>query len=57
MLENRVIRIFGSTRDEVRVGWKKPQNKELHNFYCSNIIKEIKWKRMRWVGHVVCKER
>jgi hypothetical protein len=34
-------------------GWKKLHNEELHNLYPSpNIIKMIKSRRMRWVGHV-----
>jgi hypothetical protein len=31
--ENRALRrIFGPKREEVRVGWKKLHNEELHNF-------------------------
>jgi hypothetical protein len=34
-------------------GWRKLHNKELHNLYSSpNIIRVIKSRRMRWVGHV-----
>jgi hypothetical protein len=34
-------------------GWRKPHNEELHNLYCSpSIIRIIKSRRMRWVGHV-----
>jgi hypothetical protein len=30
-------------------------NEELHNLYSSpNIIRVIKSRRMRWVGHVAC---
>jgi hypothetical protein len=33
--------------------WRKLHNEELHNLYSSpNIIRMIKSKRMRWVGHV-----
>jgi hypothetical protein len=33
--------------------WRKLINKELHNFYSSpSIIRIIKSRRMRWVGHV-----
>ena len=29
-------------------------NEELNDLYCSpNIVKVIKWRRMRWAGHVV----
>jgi hypothetical protein len=32
-------------------------NKKLHNLYSyPNIIREIKSRRMRWVGHVACME-
>jgi hypothetical protein len=52
--EKRVLRgIFGPKRDEVRGGWKKLHNEELHNLYCSpSIIRMIKPRRMRWAGHV-----
>jgi hypothetical protein len=30
-------------------------NEELHNFFSSqNIIRQIKSRKMRWVGHVTC---
>jgi hypothetical protein len=33
--------------------WRKLHNEELHNLYSSpNIIRMIKPRRMRWVGHV-----
>jgi hypothetical protein len=36
VLENRVLRrIFGPNRDEVRGGWRKLRNEELHNLYSS----------------------
>jgi hypothetical protein len=52
--ENRVLRrIFGSKRDEVTGEWRKLHNGELHNLYSSpDIIRQIKSRRMRWVGHV-----
>jgi hypothetical protein len=41
-------RIFGPKRDEVKGGWRKLHNEELHIFYYSlNIIKVIKSRRMR----------
>jgi hypothetical protein len=51
--ENRVLRrIFGPKRDE-EIGWIKLQNEELHNLYSSPcLIRVIKSRRMRWVGHV-----
>jgi hypothetical protein len=39
VFENRVLRrIFGPKRDEVRGGWRKLPNEELHNLYSSPII-------------------
>jgi hypothetical protein len=33
--------------------WRKLHNDELHNLYSSpNIVRVIKSRRMRWVGHV-----
>jgi hypothetical protein len=54
VFENRVLRrTFGPKRDEVTGGWRKLVNEELHNFYYSpSIIRMIKSRRMRWVGHV-----
>jgi hypothetical protein len=53
VFENRVLRIFGPKRDEVMGGWRKLNNKELHNLYClQSILRMIKSLRMRWVGHV-----
>jgi hypothetical protein len=54
VFENRVLRrIFGLKRDEVTGDWRKLQNEELHNLYSSpNIIRMIKSRMMRWVGHV-----
>lgn len=37
-------------------GWRKIHNEELHNQYCSPNIRNIKPKRMRWVGNVACME-
>jgi hypothetical protein len=47
------VRICGPKRDEVTGGWRKLHNEELHNFYYSpSIIRMIKSRRMRWVGHI-----
>jgi hypothetical protein len=40
-------------RDEVTGGWKKLDKEEIHNLYSSpSIIRMIKSRRMRWIGHV-----
>jgi hypothetical protein len=54
--ENKVLRrIFGPKREEVAGGWRKLHNEELHNLYASpDIIRMIKSRSMRWVGHVAC---
>jgi hypothetical protein len=54
VFENRVLRgIFGPKRDEVTGEWRKLHNGELHNLYSSSdIIRQIKSRKMRWAGHV-----
>ena len=53
MFENRVMSIFGPKRDEVTGEWRKLQNEELNDLYCSpNIVRVIKSRRFRWAGHV-----
>ena len=53
--KNRVLRrIFGPKRDEVIGEWRKLQYEELNDLYSSNIIRVIKSRRIRWVGHVAC---
>jgi len=53
VFENRVLRIFGPNRDEVTEEWRKLHNKKLDGPYSSpNIVWVIKWRRMRWTGHV-----
>jgi hypothetical protein len=53
VFENRVLRkIFGPRRGEDE-SWRKLHNDELHNLYSSpNIVRVVKSRRMRWVGHV-----
>jgi hypothetical protein len=53
IFENRVLRrIFGPKREEDG-SWTKLHNDELHSLYSSpNIVRVIKSRRMRWVGHV-----
>jgi hypothetical protein len=54
VFENRELRrIFGPKREEVTGGWRKLHNEELHRLcFSPSIIRVIKARRMRWVGHV-----
>jgi hypothetical protein len=53
VIENRVLRTFGPTRDEVTGGLRKLHNKELHDLYSSpSIIRIIKSRRMGWARRV-----
>jgi hypothetical protein len=51
VIENRVLRIFESRRDEVTGEWRKLHNEELNLYSLPNIVRVIK-PRMRWAGHV-----
>jgi hypothetical protein len=51
VFENRVLRKI--KRDKVTGEWRKLRNEELNDLYFSpNIVRVIKSRRMRWVGHV-----
>jgi len=54
VFENRVLRrVFGTKRDEVTGEWRKLHNEELSDLYfLPNIVRTVKSRRMRWVGHV-----
>jgi len=54
LFENMVLRrIFGPRKVEVTGEWRRLHNKELNDLYSSpNILRVIKSRRMRWVGHV-----
>jgi len=55
VFENRVLRrVFRSKRDEVTGEWRKLHNEELRDLYSlPNIVRVVKSRRMKWVGHVV----
>jgi hypothetical protein len=47
---------FGPKRKELRGEWRKLQNAELHLFYSSpNMVQLKKSRRIRWVGHATYK--
>ena len=51
MFENKVLRLFGTQRDEVMGEWWRLHNEELNDLYCSpNIARVIKSRRKR-TGH------
>ena len=54
VFENRVLmKVFGPKRDEVTGEWRKLHNEELNDLYSlPNIVRVVKWRRMRWAGHV-----
>jgi len=47
------IYLYIPRRDEVTGEWRRLHNEELNDLYSSpNIVRVIKWRRMRWAGHV-----
>jgi hypothetical protein len=56
VFENMVLRnIFVPRWDEVTGEWRRLHNEELNDLYSSpNIVLVIKWRRIRWAGHVLC---
>jgi hypothetical protein len=49
----RVLKRISGPKREEAVSWRKLHNDELHNLYSSpNIVRVIKSRAMRWVGHV-----
>ena len=57
VFKNRILRrIFGLKQSE-NVEWRRLDNGELHNLYrLPNIVKVIKSRRLRWLGHVARRE-
>jgi len=50
-----MLKRTGPKRDEVTREWRKLHNEELNDLYSSlNIVRVVKSRRMRWVGHVAC---
>ena len=46
-------RVFGPKRDDVIGEWRKLHNEELSDRYSlPNIVRMVKWRRIRWAGHV-----
>ena len=58
VLENKVLRkIYEAKEDKITGEWRKLHNAELHALYSSpNIIRNLKSRRLRWAGHLVCME-
>jgi hypothetical protein len=53
VFENSVLRKIFEPKREEDGSWRKLHNDELHSLYSSfNIVRVIKSRRMRWVGHV-----
>ena len=51
MFENRVLRISGPNREEVKREFRKSHNEELNHLYSSaNIFRVTKSRKMRWAG-------
>ena len=46
-------RIFVPRREEVAGEWRRLHNEELNDLYSSpSTVRVIKYRRMRWAGHV-----
>jgi hypothetical protein len=45
-------RVFGPKRDEVTGEWRKLHNEFSNLYSLPNIVRVVKWRRMRWVRHV-----
>ena len=48
-------KLFGPKRSEVTGGWRELHNEQLYDLYSSpHIIRVIRWRIMRWAGHMAC---
>ena len=48
-------KLFGPKRDEVTGEWRKLHNDELSDLHSlPNIVRVVKWRRMRWARNVAC---
>jgi len=56
VFENRVLRrMYGCKRDEITGEWRKLQTEVLNDLYSSlNIVRVIKSRIKKWMGHVAC---
>jgi hypothetical protein len=54
VFENRVLRrVLVVKRDKITGEWRKLHNEELRDLYSlPNILRVVKSRRMKWVGHV-----
>jgi hypothetical protein len=52
MLDTLLRAIPGPKRKKVTRKWRKLPKEELDWFYSENFITVIKWRRMKWLGHV-----
>jgi hypothetical protein len=46
--------MYGPKREEVTGDWRKLRNAELNNLFSPKMTGVMKFRRLRWVGHVAC---
>jgi hypothetical protein len=53
LFKSRVLRgVVGPDSGEITGDWRKLHNEELHDLLCPPTTREIKSRRVRWVGNV-----